>query len=51
MPANWRQLLTIMSIGARARVIRMLDAIIAPGDIWPSIASSAPAPSASDCWL
>jgi hypothetical protein len=42
---------TSWSIGASARVVSTLDAIMAPAEISPLITSSAPAPSASDCWL
>ena len=44
-----RQVPTIMSIGASARDIRTLEAIMPPGESWPSITSKAPAPKASDC--
>ncbi|MNT93445.1 hypothetical protein D3C72_2349250 [compost metagenome] len=37
------------STGARARPARIEQAIIIPGVIVPSIASSAPAPRISDC--
>jgi len=45
-----RQVLTIWSIGARARDISTLAAIMPPAVSSPSITSSAPAASASDCW-
>ncbi len=44
-----RQAPTSKSIGASARVISMLAAIIAPGDNSPCTTSNAPAPRASDC--
>ena len=46
-----RQVATSKSIGASARDMRTLDAIIAPGLSSPSITNIAPAPSASDCWV
>ena len=48
-PTKPRHVPTSMSIGASARDISTLAAIMPPGDNWPSITSSAPAPRASDC--
>jgi hypothetical protein len=51
MALKWRQLDTIWSIGASARPISTLLAIMAPAVISPLMTRSAPAPSAKDCWV